>query len=715
VKTSKWWLVGEMLAVAMLVFAMLPASVQGGNKWVEYGDNPIFGEGTGGAKAYYPSVLYDPDAFSGHGGSAKYKMWYGTSGSQTSLATSNDGIVWTDQGVVMTDGYHATVEYFPTGFAGVNSGDDPNDSTMNYRMWYWDPSHIYEVAAIGYTESPDGVNWYNDQPCQNGAVPIVTGVNPNWNRGSYGPCDVLYNPDASNTGTDWSYTMYYDGTTGGTESIGLGFSSDGITWTGFDPDGDSKANQVLSGTYVAGNWDYNYVSRATIIQKADGGYEIWYSGGDGTMNQGIGYALSPDGKYWVRDDDNPLLYKDDGVPWRRERTYCPMVVFDPVEGIYKMWFAGKDASGNYSIGYAVGGPQPTVVWVDDDWASAKPAVAVIPGRYFGYNAFATVEDGVAGVAGSTVNVAPGTYTPAAKITIDKVGLLLIGPQAGVDPRPSTGTSRVAGDTSTEAVIDGSGTLSRILYINADDVVIEGLEVCNGTGDLITSPSGTTQYRPIIRYNIVHDSSGDEGIQLKKVVDALIEYNHVYNTGGDGINIGYGSTRGTIQYNEVHDIYSPDAAIYVYGTPNVVIRGNLVYDVHNNDGIKLGSKNGADAGLSGGLISGNTVHDTAQDGITVYMSDVNVEGNEVYNSGSENGAIYLAWPITNIALTRNVVRDNSLDPGKWGNPAGILIGTAVDAANVTIHYNSITGNTPFGVSNLTGTDVDATLNWWGDTR
>jgi hypothetical protein len=202
-KTSKWWVVGEMLAVASLVFAMLPASVQGGNKWVEYGENPIFGEDAGGAKAYYPSVLYDPDAFSGHGGSAKYKMWYGTSGSQTALAISDDGIVWTDQSVVMTDGYHATVEYFPTGFAGVNSGNDPDSSTMYYRMWYWDtnsaaPGGIYGVEAVGYAESSDGEAWYNYQPLRNGAVPIVTGVWPDWNRGSYGPCDVLYNPDASN-------------------------------------------------------------------------------------------------------------------------------------------------------------------------------------------------------------------------------------------------------------------------------------------------------------------------------------------------------------------------------------------------------------------------------------------------------------------------------------------------------------------------------------
>jgi hypothetical protein len=137
-------------------------------------------------------VLYDADNFSGHGVSAKYKMWYGTSGSQTGLATSDDGITWTDRGVVMADGYHATVEYYPAGFTGANTGGTPSSATMYYRMWYWDPSHLYDVAAIGYTESPDGANWYNDQPLQNGAVPIVSSGDPWWNRGSYGPCDILY-------------------------------------------------------------------------------------------------------------------------------------------------------------------------------------------------------------------------------------------------------------------------------------------------------------------------------------------------------------------------------------------------------------------------------------------------------------------------------------------------------------------------------------------
>lgn len=334
-------------------------------EWIEYSGNPIFGEAVGGPKAYYPSILYNKDGFAGQLSNLKYLMWYGTSGEQTGLAVSEDGLIWADLGVVMTDGYHATVEYFPDGFAGTNSGSNPSNITMYYRMWYWDVWNLYNVSAIGYCESPDGTNWYNYQSCQNGTVPIVSGGDPWWNRGSYGPCDVLYNPSASNSGTDWTFTMYYDGTTGGDEAIGLGFSSDGITWTGYDADSDGKADPILSGTYNLGDWDYNYASRATIIKNDDGTYEMWYSGGIWSMNHGIGYATSPDGINWTRDPNNPIFHKDDidypNYPWRNSRTYCPMVI--KFGNLYKMWFAGK-GEGGYSIGYATAAPP--IIEVDID-------------------------------------------------------------------------------------------------------------------------------------------------------------------------------------------------------------------------------------------------------------------------------------------------------------------------------------------------------------
>jgi hypothetical protein len=315
--------------------------------------------------------------------------------------------------------------------------------------------------------------------------------------------------------------------------------------------------------------------------------------------------------------------------------------------------------------------------------------------------------------GDVICLQPGIYSPLAKIKIDE-SITLQGPQAGVDPRPSAGTTRTPGDTSTEAIIDGSdGELSGIIVIQADDVILDGLEVRNGTGDLIDSESSIPTADTVLRYNIIRNASGDEGIQLRNVQNGVIEYNYAFDIAQDGINMCCDSTGGYIQYNEVHNNSSENAAIYVYGSEQMTIQCNLVYDVFGNDGIKLGSKGGADASLSGGSILYNTVHNTVQDGISVYTSDTAVQGNEVHHSTSENGAIYVAWGVSNVTISYNDVHDNALDTGKWGDPGGIMIGTAVAASTVHVNYNNIYGNSPNGVTNKATALLDATNNWWGD--
>lgn len=163
--------------------------------------------------------------------------------------------------------------------------------------------------------------------------------------------------------------MYYDGTPGGGQSTGLSYSADGITWNGYDADADGYADPVLQGS--GSGWDTNYASGWTIIKNAPDDFVMWYSGGDGKVDHGIGYATSSDGINWTKDENNPVYYKDDGITWRDNRTYTPSVIKDGAN--YKMWFTGKDGtSGNYSIGYATSSPPPpppTEKWVDQTGGS----------------------------------------------------------------------------------------------------------------------------------------------------------------------------------------------------------------------------------------------------------------------------------------------------------------------------------------------------------
>jgi uncharacterized repeat protein (TIGR01451 family) len=366
---------GPLVAIALvLVLATLVtpglANAQGPGMWTEHSGNPVIDPSD--VDAYYPSVLYDEAVipFGGHGETSPFKMWHDN---HLQYRISADGIAWTRVGD-MLDGSitglpsgqvrHPLVEYYAAGFTGRNNGGNASADTMYYRLWFWHTGYLYSVSAIHYAESSDGKAWHNVQPLQNGAVPIITGVWPDWNRGSYGPCDVLFQSGASNSGTDWAFWMYYDGTTGGDEAIGLGFSADGVTWTGYDSNGDGSADPVMNGTYVTGDWDDDYLSRATMWREGSADYRMWYSAGIGTMNHGLGYATSPDGLNWTRDSGNPVFHKDDtgypNYPWRQNRSYTPMVL--RAGTLWLMWYSGEDGGGKtIGVAYAsAGAPTPQV-------------------------------------------------------------------------------------------------------------------------------------------------------------------------------------------------------------------------------------------------------------------------------------------------------------------------------------------------------------------
>ena len=301
--------------------------------WTEYASNPVYSPG----KAYYPTILKE-------GGT--YTMW-SDSASGLDMATSTDGINWTSQGTAtgLTNPRHALVEKIDA----------------QYRIWYDEGSdaHLYSIEAIRTATSSDGLTWLNDQAITQVGSSVITGSHPDWNKGSYGPTEVIYNPSGSpdiTVPTDeasvWAnkYVMYYDGTTGADEFMGLAVSNDGINWRGYN---DGAAPVLDSSAF---GWDDGYVCFGTIIKENDDAYHMWYSGGSVpayALNEGIGYAFSTDGINWTRDAGNPIFHKNDGVGWRDNRTYTPMVIGD------EMWFTGKSTAGVYSIGYAT--PEPATM------------------------------------------------------------------------------------------------------------------------------------------------------------------------------------------------------------------------------------------------------------------------------------------------------------------------------------------------------------------
>ena len=295
--------------------------------WTEYGSNPVYTPG----KAYYPTILKE---------GSTYTMW-SDSATGVQKSTSTNGVSWTTVGSVsgLTTPKHTLVEKIGS----------------NYQMWDW-TNLGYSITDIRTATSTDGLNWTGDQAITQVGTSVIYNSGGAWNRGSYGPADVIYNPAGSTSivtpvdeASVWAnkFVMYYDGTTGGAEALGLAVSNDGINWHGYN----GGAAPVFQG--AGSGWDTNYASRATIIRENDDAYYMWYSGGTGNMQDGIGYAFSTDGINWTRDASNPIFHKSDGIAWRNDRTYTPMVIGN------EMWFTGKDTAGNYTIGYAV--PEPATM------------------------------------------------------------------------------------------------------------------------------------------------------------------------------------------------------------------------------------------------------------------------------------------------------------------------------------------------------------------
>ncbi len=389
--------------IFILILSPVSEGLAQGTEPVFTDDGQVFNPG----RAYYPSVLYlnGPNPFGNASGDAigggpgnyttdpYYKMWFSTSGG-VGFAYSADGVNWNDAGLAtgLTSPHHAQVVYDAGGFGG---------SANTYKIWYWntlflygdstgpgdppgcDPSAVPHQCSIWYAESTDGITWTNDQPVFGGDG--ITTPATSWQRGSYGPMTILYSAgagnDAANPGCvtnnpatcnpmDYSFVLYYDGTTGGIEEVGLAFSTDGITWKRWTEVTGINLAVLLNGG--AGTWDATHTAYGTIMPDPGGGYQMWYSGGDGSVDQGIGYATSPDGIVWTRSPGNPIAnvgsLSTTAGDWNFGRNYTPAVIYSatgfdgnivPGEDCeYKLWRSGREqaGSGTYSIGYGCAPP-----------------------------------------------------------------------------------------------------------------------------------------------------------------------------------------------------------------------------------------------------------------------------------------------------------------------------------------------------------------------
>lgn len=607
IRTRSWdyavsWAAKTVLA---LVVACSPLTAAGAGidptAWRDLGLNYSAPAGS----AYYPSVLYDSNGF-GVGGPG-FKMWYSDGVGNAYAVSSPDGVTWGAPTELqnLSSPHHLQVLYDAGGFGG---------SANKYRVWYWDtaapPPIPYSVENIACAESTDGINWAANQAItQDGTYQVVTGADPDWNRGSYGPVCVFYKAAGSPTpdGSDVfgnRFVMYYDGTTGGQERAGLAYSADGKHWFATT----NPATIVLDVGPVS--WDANFSSYGTVLR--DGAtWHYWFSGGAVASSEGIGYASSNDGIAWAKDAGNPIFHISDGVAYRNLRTDAPCVIRDG-SGLLRMYFTAR-ANGDPQkrIALAINAPPSyDTTYVDDDWTT-QPFLSQVffPGdtltpHHVGLDAFAGVQDGVNAVAsGGTVNVAPGTYSCALQIQ-----------------KPLTLQSS---DGPSATTIQGDPNSPYVVQIWASGVTIKGFTVTNPNYAGGSDPSGIvidggTNSGIHLTNNVIHDvctstrspaSFGTTGIVMGPVSDVEVDHNIIYNIWHGSSDPANGGAAGIVLWgNSASD-----------GPSNVAIHDNTIYGItspRDDAGIRL------DPFARDVTIQNNAIADSGEYGIWIEPDQVN---------------------------------------------------------------------------------------------
>jgi hypothetical protein len=305
--------------------------------------------------------------------------------------------------------------------------------------------------------------------------------------------------------------------------------------------------------------------------------------------------------------------------------------------------------------------------------------------------YPTIQAAVNAPACTTIKVAPGTYTE--NVTIPRT-VTLRGAQAGRDARNPRGS---------ESVINGG--IGPDVTISANNVTVDGFTlngpVSQGTAAIVMmgANSGET-----IENNVVNNPGRAASFNTS---NTLFFQNLVKSTptAGDGFQANTSPVQNVLLASNTFGgangaIYNADITI-IEGTANIGVTGNT----GNGDGtlVALFKTNHA-------LVAGNTIKgDGASSAIYIGGADSNVlvDCNTVSGAGTGVNVAndFADGPNSAVTIVGNNLHNNT---------SGVKIGAAaVAAANTVVaNRNRLTGNTAFGVNNLSPFTVDATRNWWG---
>lgn len=407
------------------------------------------------------------------------------------------------------------------------------------------------------------------------------------------------------------------------------------------------------------------------------------------------------------------------------------------------------------------------VYVDAAWAGSANG-DVVGGHLFGQEAFTSVQQGIDGVSGSTINVAAGTYDETLNIE-NKTDLSIIGESAATTIVKSSSTIgwNVGGyGTNRQTVVrivNSTGIVLQNLTIDCDlikgnnrfgitgwdsSVSIDACVVQNMSapdtsgyyaelGSYFKAPGYSDASRAAVSItNSTFMNAGRVGVVTHDYIDATIENNTFGKTIDDfgyGIEVGSMST-GVVRGNTFYGFDLPaasdgseSAGIYIENaftasspslTKTVLVENNEIYGCQY--GMWIGNGYNGYAGDVDIVVTlnNNNFHDNVEGGAWIQDEDasagssvsVSGGGNTWADNGDHGIRIYTAGDgDVSINLTGETIS---------GNDTGVLVEDAAPAGSsysVSITGSTITGNTSYGVNNtVSGLTVDASGNWWGST-
>ena len=336
---------------------------------------------------------------------------------------------------------------------------------------------------------------------------------------------------------------------------------------------------------------------------------------------------------------------------------------------------------NSDLSYCSFSCNVTEVWVDiDDYCDGCPN----DGHVWGYDAFATITDGLAGLStsGGTVHIGGGTYTETPLLNLDNV--ILDGDELDI-PQLTAGLAfdNVTGLTLQDLYVGGNGgapTHNTVILMSG---VVTGLvfDNCVLDGELASGRNGLTGGQ----------LEGDVSItnsEFKNVLGwALLDSRS--GSGGDG------SAMGTITFsgNNIHDC---NGSIAFRGLSSD--RTDLV-NVFDNTWNTIGGVNGEQGQHWAAFEVNRSV------AVNVYNNDIS---NVLEGEWGEGQALQF-WDIDNLEIYDNTITDNFQGIFVYGGSGSFAV------PGGSIHDNYFMNNSDYNLSvdiSATGGPLSAENNYWG---